>query len=319
MQQRIEYIDIAKGIGMMLVVIGHLVDGKSALGLSISSFHMPLFFILSGLCFNEAKWPQFKPFLVRRIKTLAVPLLLFSVLVHCAKTSLGMVDYSIIDISQFRLPGAGWFVLVLFFAELIYFPLNKALTVTPPLCKTLLTSVFLVMSIILDRQGMNYPFYVCSIPIGIFFYAIGHQARPYISKIMKKSSGVWLSLLFIASPIVIALATHNSLDLSSNHIPFPIVMRVACACLATMGILSLCKRYSEIGAIRQKKVVLWIGKNTLPILLLHMFFISFSCHFIEPHIGSHLVYKAIELMFVVSAVYACVRFINAKARWMVGK
>ena len=50
---RIQSIDNAKGIGIILVVIGHSVDVFSAIGVSISSFHMPLFFILSGFLFNE--------------------------------------------------------------------------------------------------------------------------------------------------------------------------------------------------------------------------------------------------------------------------
>ena len=50
---RIQSIDNAKGIRIILVVIGHSVDVFSAIGVSISSFHMPLFFILSGFLFNE--------------------------------------------------------------------------------------------------------------------------------------------------------------------------------------------------------------------------------------------------------------------------
>lgn len=35
---RIEYIDIAKGIGMILVVIGHCINGKTFPGTWINSF-----------------------------------------------------------------------------------------------------------------------------------------------------------------------------------------------------------------------------------------------------------------------------------------
>ena len=61
-KKRIEYIDIAKGIGMILVVIGHCINDKTFPGTWIYSFHMPLFFVLSGLCFSDKKYPTFLPF-----------------------------------------------------------------------------------------------------------------------------------------------------------------------------------------------------------------------------------------------------------------
>lgn len=45
---RIEEVDISKGIGMVLVIMGHLCVSASLRNF-IYSFHMPLFFILSGM------------------------------------------------------------------------------------------------------------------------------------------------------------------------------------------------------------------------------------------------------------------------------
>ena len=45
---RIEYIDLAKAIGIFLVCLGHTVDPDTQLKTIIYAFHMPLFFILSG-------------------------------------------------------------------------------------------------------------------------------------------------------------------------------------------------------------------------------------------------------------------------------
>lgn len=49
---RIKEYDIAKGIGILLVIIGHNVDSTKAAHMFIYSFHMPLFFVLSGLVVN---------------------------------------------------------------------------------------------------------------------------------------------------------------------------------------------------------------------------------------------------------------------------
>ncbi|MBF1069294.1 MAG: acyltransferase family protein, partial [Prevotellaceae bacterium] len=55
--KRIEALDIAKGIGIILVIIGHM--SSSYLRDWIYSFHMPLFFIISGICFKTEKYPSF--------------------------------------------------------------------------------------------------------------------------------------------------------------------------------------------------------------------------------------------------------------------
>ena len=52
MTKRIEWIDIAKGIGIILVVIGHISQIK-VLNDIIYSFHMPLFFIISWYLYKR--------------------------------------------------------------------------------------------------------------------------------------------------------------------------------------------------------------------------------------------------------------------------
>lgn len=51
--QRVAYIDNAKAIGIVLVVLGHAPGTPSTLNTVIWSFHMPLFFFLSGLLLSE--------------------------------------------------------------------------------------------------------------------------------------------------------------------------------------------------------------------------------------------------------------------------
>ena len=50
-KDRIEQMDIARGMGILLVVLGHnhVCASGTAIFLSIYSFHIPLFFFLSGL------------------------------------------------------------------------------------------------------------------------------------------------------------------------------------------------------------------------------------------------------------------------------
>lgn len=83
--QRIHWIDIAKGIGIILVSFGHIRngDGQSvwlpALDTPINIiylFHMPLFFFLGGLTVSSRR--QFPDFLKVKAKTLLIPYYLYS-------------------------------------------------------------------------------------------------------------------------------------------------------------------------------------------------------------------------------------------------
>lgn len=70
-------IDILKGIGIILVVIGHS-GCPQILGDFISSFHMPLFLIASGFFFKESFLDNKLDYAVRKIKGIYLPFLKWS-------------------------------------------------------------------------------------------------------------------------------------------------------------------------------------------------------------------------------------------------
>lgn len=75
-KQRVEYIDILKGFGIILVVLGH-VTLNSDLYHFIYAFHMPLFFIISGMFLHD------KPgFIRKQAKSLFLPYISFGLLTY---------------------------------------------------------------------------------------------------------------------------------------------------------------------------------------------------------------------------------------------
>ena len=66
-------ISIAKAIGIILMVAGHIFITNETQPLHdfIYSFHMPLFFILSGFCFSKKHLSSFKPY-IRKKNTFAI-------------------------------------------------------------------------------------------------------------------------------------------------------------------------------------------------------------------------------------------------------
>lgn len=78
--RRNDLVDIAKGIGILLVVFGHVFISGSMLPfrIFIYSFHMPLFFYIGGLLFNANE--SFYLFLVKKIKSLLLPYFVVSII-----------------------------------------------------------------------------------------------------------------------------------------------------------------------------------------------------------------------------------------------
>lgn len=80
--RRIEWIDILKGIGIILVVLGHIYAPDAVVRKWIYTFHMPLFFFAAGLMYRKK---DIFTDIRRRIQTLLVPYIVFAVLTLTAR------------------------------------------------------------------------------------------------------------------------------------------------------------------------------------------------------------------------------------------
>lgn len=115
MQQRIEYIDIAKGIGILLVYIGHCEIGEGNISGLISwiySFHMPLFFVISGLLFSTKHVPA-TTFYRNKFASLIVPYIIFSI-INYVLLKLSPVGATLGFITQGWGRNPLWFIPILF-------------------------------------------------------------------------------------------------------------------------------------------------------------------------------------------------------------
>lgn len=136
-EQRLTYIDIAKGILIILVVTGHVVTGSNFVTKTmirvINSFHMPAFFIISGMLVNTDKLRKqpFCLFLKKKATRLLVPYVVFEligtvwqmILQGQIRLNLATVVRRILTVECYV--GADWFLIALFFAEMILYGINK--------------------------------------------------------------------------------------------------------------------------------------------------------------------------------------------------
>ena len=261
-KNRIEWIDVAKGIAIVAMVLGH--TGIPEIGRKfIWAFHMPIFFIISGLLYNGDKNKKVAPFLFKRIQTLVVPFLFFS----CVTVLGSRLTENPINITSLLLNGWGgfalWFVQVLFVTELLY------CLITPPsglLTNKLLWSIivlcFYLCGFFLYKRSIRFPWSMDVVLWAITFYSIGNTFKEWFLSI---HFNVPVTLIFLACLILSSWLLPRTDMCSNNQGIF--LLNTCQAVFGAITIFSIAKiicRYNIASALR---VFLdWAGKNTFLIM-----------------------------------------------------
>lgn len=188
-------VSIARGLGIILVVLGHCFDPFS--WYPIYSYHMALFFLLAGYVFNPRHREDPKRYALARAKRLLAPYflynLLFAGLTALAAATLGLwTDLAPFSLRalvyeplttghQFPLFNGGWFLVTLFFVQLAYLPLPRLLGGDGPARELAATGLLALVCVLVGKGFDLSPLgtQVGKIGFGLFFYACGRRARSW--------------------------------------------------------------------------------------------------------------------------------------------
>ncbi len=279
MNRRLDWVDYAKGIGIILVVYGHLLSSGYHAGLAISphffhfsdsfvySFHMPLFFFLAGL-FAEKSCERRggKSFFLEKMKTLAYPYLLWSLLQASIELFFAGHSYRSGSLTQLLsiplLPWAQfWFLYALLLMYLCFlgWKVLKQYAVKGMMLTALVLFLYPVQSEYFALIGFS---------TGFLFFVLGVLLQPYMEKIWKmKRVGVCslsLGCVFFVSAYAIFAYKIQPVRLPGGEHPLYYLF------LALLGIAG-----SIMGAIFLAKhnvlsFLKILGRYSMPIYLAHM-------------------------------------------------
>lgn len=133
MTERLDYIDKAKGLLIILVVIGHIWQAGVVHNF-IYSFHMPAFFVISGILMRHARSYEkpYSRFLIGRLYSFGVPFLFFEMLgiltdILRHGVTLNIKGYIFNTISLQYNDCNMWFLVSLFLIEAIFLLAKKIL------------------------------------------------------------------------------------------------------------------------------------------------------------------------------------------------
>lgn len=283
MKKRIDWIDVAKGVLIILVIIGHSIKYNSDLYRFILSFHMPLFIILSGITYKIPNSKnQIKLNIIKYIKRLFIPyvftlfitLLLheflnnnlnsfLSFLVYFLKTLFGGfgVNHTFLGYS-FRSVGPIWFLITIFISKIIFDLLNYKFK-NKNLDFNIVIYCFMALAAIKISMISWLPLNLDLVPIFLFYLYVGFLLKQFANKLKKYNI-----IIFVISFAIwgVCLGLNINIELVYRLYPIGILSVIESLC-ASYCIIELCKMISKNKILN--KIFTSIGKISLIVLCIN--------------------------------------------------
>lgn len=265
-------VDVYRGIGIALVVLGHTTGLPEDWHRAVYTFHMPAFFILSGYMFNYDKAAQTpKAQLNTRFKRLILPAWAWAALCglpFAALCILGKLPPAeLADRAIGAFTGASkvsenfnstpiWFLFALFFVDALAIALARILT----------RPVWLAGLIALGGAGLLASLHIGAGPLhlatsvtALFFFGAGALLRGWSLPDRHLAWTLPCAVMLVVvnmlyNPHQVAMANNS---MASNLLGLP---------LATLAALAGSLLIYAISRVAQLPYLAWLGQRTIPIL-----------------------------------------------------
>ena len=278
---RSDWIDAAKGIGIVLVVYGHLLSSAVRAGVAIPqqffnvsdsvlySFHMPLFFFLAGLLAEHSYSRRgARSFIADKFTYLAYPYLVWSILqvgVECFVTRNSEHPVAIADLLlvPIRPHEQFWFLYALFWCYASYALSRQSVQWGRPLL--VLAAVALFWYPIRTEFLALYDF-----SMQLIFFVSGVCVSSRLLKTVRGSHDVLWTMLRASSFLICALSAFlwfvPPMRLTEDYGAYPLLLLglAAFGIAATVGVTRIS------AATKFGRAASAIGRYSMPIFLAHM-------------------------------------------------
>ncbi|REA64485.1 hypothetical protein DSL64_02750 [Dyadobacter luteus] len=296
--KRVIWIDFLKGLGIILVVIGHSgIPQKIAWW--IWSFHMPLFFVISGYLFKNTELGVLD-LVLKKSKSLLIPYISFTLLyfifmlVISTEFEMNSEVKNMTQAIHVCLYGwrglALWFLPVLFLTEITFTLLLRLQRISHLMLYVVLISSMLV-GLILSKYAVRLPYKLEVVPTSLAFYMIGFISKSYLSNITEKpkSSSILIiyAIFFLVINIVCCFANYERIDLCFNKLGYlPLTYISSLAGIAFLLVISLEITNKFNKSNWATRLICDMGSKSLIILGIHQLIkmaLSLSFKSLQPH------------------------------------
>ena len=299
-KDRIIYIDMLKGFSMICIVLGHVLNGNYALQCIVSSFHVPIYFIISGLLWKNSKLKCNKIYIKKVVKNLLIPYFFFSLVNGLFYIIQGANEQYIKNLIKHTLCMAGvgaiWFVPTLAITKIIF---SLILKIKGKLIQLAIIVSMTLLFLIGSQSTANLAeIVIYRIIIGTVFIAIGYYCYEMFEK--------------IEVPVVIIIVTIAlGLFISYNNGPLGLFTLTNCTALAiflaviiSFGIMLLFRK------IPNNKILAIIGENSLIIMATHQIIYGNILNLLRnlPIIPKVFLFVTIFIIIQTLIIYICNKY-----------
>lgn len=222
-QNRVLWVDILKGLGILLMILGHTPNIPQSVYVFIYSFHMPLFFVVSGFLWSDANlkntirmWGKrkFRSLIIPYFKIASVCLAIWGIIIpvfmlkdvdyyhylyQIMKYLFGII-YSIGTVEYMPQCSPIWFLTSMFCANMFFFLVRKYV----PLYLGL--SSFLLIGFV-GTYIPHLPWNIGSGIIGCYFMSVGYEIKKRqwhrnFSVLLISTSILVLNFVYMGFPTV---------------------------------------------------------------------------------------------------------------------
>lgn len=287
-KERINYLDSAKGLGIILVCLGHAITNAEAsidsdysiLLQFISQFHMPLFFMLGGMVFNDkymdtpvkSGWKKFKayyiPFVVYNMIFVILHNVMYELHIFTDKYDMKMFVKTTVNVLTMHIQeicGAMWFLRCLLTIVLLFIGIRFiSVKVMHGRYQEQITAVIVIALALLSQLSICPTFFKINLAFyNLIFYYIGYLIRKYdFSNIINKYKWVFLILGLTLNICVAMRFTYAIGGYSDRYVN---ILRFVVQVMGSIMILALV----QWKTVANSKLLITLGRKSLDIMALH--------------------------------------------------
>lgn len=304
--KRIEWIDIAKGICIISVILGHL--GQFNINRIVFTYHLPVFFLVSGYLLNKRSDLVFikhnfqkliKPYISTCIIIVIIATLLsflekgdcFAVFMSWIKASLYGAGDNYDKPFEIKKIGAIWFLLALFFARVI---VNHFIDKKYGNIVILAISYFGWASY--NMTGLWLPLSVQAGMLASSYVMIGYKIKESDIDLTKLSPMFIIISMFI---FIWGIIYFKGIWLVHNYLGNGLADYIVTICASVLVIyISVFIQNNSVVLI---KILSYFGKNSLIILCFHLIELNFFRFYdFSNHVGQYFGFSDLEkLLFLI--------------------
>ena len=324
---RIIVLDQLKGLGILFMIIGHI-EFAECINKYIYSFHMPLFFVVSGYVYKKSTL-KFEKYIKIQAKLLLVPYLVcgifFSIIFYLSGHSFNVEkvfrNFVFPNKYPFDWCGAIWFLMAIFIVKIIFEAINRIRIAG---VRNFILIFLIASGWVIAYKRMKLPLCIDTALIALGLYLIGYLCRLgscVITERLKRGNEVYffLAICFGISMLCFANETVNMRENQYGNLGLFYLSGLA-GIISWLLIFYIADRKKNIFL---KKLV-FLSDNSIVYMELNQFIIAIFNVLVLARFESlaiQTLLKLIEVIFTVGIIAVIAKTLgkNSKLKIIVGK